>query len=553
MTVTEKGLSMTSTPHRDLKPGEPVCCTGDPRGTIPVDGGIFGWLRRLRTRRHFLQLLAAGSTLMLPRWLRAGVPDSGPCGKPPPPKPAHAAGAEGIPPLPLPAQPLRRTEKKHPPRPPVIAVKIKMGNRLDWATDPNDLNNLLIWMKAKLGVNFTYEQKTLGELRLSGDDKPVLYRTGHHGFRFTPGQRKRIRQYLLNGGTMIFDACCGRREFADAARREIAAILPDYPLKPVPLDHPVFNCFYENAGWVRYTPVTVGQNPGLRSPGPSGIEGVEIKCRMAVVFSPHDMSCGWDMHTHSTPDSSWIQSEDALKVGANLLAYATATRDFSVSLADAKVYVDAEPTRMDKFRVGQLAHEGDWNPDPVGLQNLLDMVGQTTALKISFATEPVQPVSDQLSRFPFLYVTGHDNFEWTESQVAALGQYLRNGGFIFADACCGRQKFDMAFRREIARALGAAGARRDMFELAADHPIYSIHHQIRRVELTEAAHFRFKDRTVTGPELVGGAVNGRLAVVYSPLALNVGWRLKPVPYAVGYEPKSALSLGTNVLIYAMAQ
>ena len=93
---------------------------------------------------------------------------------------------------------------------------------------------------------------------------------------------------------------------------------------------------------------------------------------MLVVFSPHDLSCGWDMHTHELGDCSYIESEDSLKIGANLVAYATATRDLNVSLADAKTYVDAEPTKADKFRVGQIVHEGDWNPDPVGLRNLLD-------------------------------------------------------------------------------------------------------------------------------------------------------------------------------------
>ena len=521
-------------------------CASDLTERIPADVGLFARLFGGQTRRKFLAMLA-GAAALLPDRLSAATKIIGPCGAPKPPKPAHASAAEGLPPLPLPAVPLRRTEKKNPPKPPSILAKIRTGDLHDWATDPNDANNLLNWMKSTLKVSFSYVEQTLEQIDLESRNVPVLYRTGHNAFSFNDTQRRRLHDYLLRGGMMIFDTCCGQPAFAESARREIAAILPEHKLKPVPMDHPVFNCYYDNAGSVQFTKWSKRSGPV------SGIEGVEVGCRMLVVFSPHDLSCGWDMHTHEIEGCSYIESENALKIGANLIAYATATRDFSVSLADAKVYVDAEPTRTDKFRVGQLAHEGDWNPDPVGLQNLLDMVGQTTALKISFATEPVQPVSDQLSRFPFLYVTGHDSFEWSQSQLAALGQYLRNGGFIFADACCGRQKFDLAFRREIAKVLGAAGGRRDMFELAADHPIYSIHHQIRRVELTEAAHFRFKDRTVTSPQLVGGAVNGRLAVVYSPLALNVGWRLKPVPYAVGYEPKSALSLGTNVLIYAMAQ
>ena len=482
------------------------------------------------------------------------VPDAGPCGQLPPPKPARASAAEGIPPLPLPAQPLRRTEKKKPPRPPVVLVKIKTGTWLDWGTDPNDVNNLLIWMKAKLGVNFTYEEKRLDQINLQAGNVPVLYRSGHHAFTFSDDERRRLRQYLLSGGMLILDACCGRQEFAESARREIKAILPEYSLKPISLDHPVFNCYYPNAGWVRFTPHSLKQDHTLKSPGPSGIEGVEIACRMAVVFTPHDLSCGWDMHTHTTDDSTYIQSPDALKIGANLIAYATATKNMAISLAQAKTYVDAGPSKTDKFCVGQLVHEGDWNPDHVGLLNLLDTLSQTTAVKISFTVEPTQPVAEQLARYPFIYMTGHDDFTWNQAQLAAIRQYLHNGGFLFADACCGRKKFDLAFRRETAKLLAAQGGNSDSLQLLPlDHPIYSIYYNIQNVQLTQAANFRSLGGLANSPRLEGAVVNGRLALVYSPLALNVGWRVRPIPYAVGYSPKSSLELGINTVMYALAE
>jgi len=313
------------------------------------------------------------------------------------------------------------------------------------------------------------------------------------------------------------------------------------------MDHPIFHCYYENAGLVRFTPHSLQQNSQLVSPGPSRIEGVEIACRMAVVFSRHDLSCGWDMHTHTIPECTYIESEDALKLGANFMAYATATRDLSVSAAEAKAYADADDHTADKFRVGQLVHEGDWSPDPVGLRNLLDVTGTITSLKVSFATEPVRANFKELTKHPFVYMTGHDDFTWDAGEVAAIRRYLANGGFLFADACCGRRKFDLAFRREIAKVLDGGA----MEKLPPDHPIYRIHHKIDEVKVTEAAHYRRQAADVRRPAMEGAAVNGRLAVVYSPLALNVGWRLHPVPYAVGYEPKSALELGVNTVMYAL--
>ncbi len=527
----------------------PPCGCDDPTHTHESNPGIFSGLSPKPSRRRFVGLLAAGAALA-PRWAHAAVTEIKACGPPPPPKPAQASAAESLPPLPLPAVPLRRTEKKNPPKPPAILVKVQTGSVYDWGTDLNDVNNLLAWMQSALNVNFSYLEQHMDQVDLEAGNVPVLYRTGHNAFSMNDAQRKRLRQYLTWGGMIIFDSCCGRKEFAQSARQEIAQIFPERKLKPIPLDHPVFNSYYENAGRVRFTKASK-----MSSPAHSGLEGIEIGCRMAVVFSPHDMSCGWDMHTHSTPGGSWIESEDALKLGANLMAYATATRDMSVSLADAKAYIDAEPTKADKFRIGQLVHDGDWNPDPVGLRNLLDTIGQSTALKVSFANVPVRPTTGEMSQCPFTYMTGHDDFKWTEPQVSAIRTYLRNGGFLFADACCGRQNFDLAFRREMAKVLKSKGnPNGELKALPARHGVYSALHDIKKVQLTEAAAYRNNGVAVDRPKLEGAYVDGRVAVIYSPMAMNVGWRLKKVPYAVGYAPRSALELGVNIIMmYALSQ
>lgn len=472
--------------------------------------------------------------------------DTGPCGTPPPPEPAQASGGEAFVGMAAPVTPQRRTEKKNPPRPPVIAVKLRAGDPIDWNTDPNDMNNLLKWMQAEMDVNFSWEVKPLSDVNLEGETAPVLYRTGHLPFSFSESERQRLRQYVMRGGLIIFDTCWGMEGFAESVRREMAEIFPEHPLKPLALDHPVYHAYYQDAGMVQFTPFSGGHT------APAELEGIEIGCRLGVIFSPHDLSCGWDMHTNKIEGGSWIETQDALRLGANIISYATATRDMDASLAHAKAYVDDSPTTAHRFRIGQLIHEGDWQPDRAALQNLLETVGEKTAIQISFATEGVEADFGSLSRFPFLYVTGHDDFTWDQDQVAAIRRYLANGGFIFADACCGRQAFDVAFRREIAKVLGEESG--NLGWLRANHPIYTIHNDIERVRFTEAAHQR--SRHVQGdqrPRLMGATVDGRLAVVYSPLALNVGWRVSPVPYSVGYAPESALDLGVNVVMYAMTQ
>ncbi len=469
-----------------------------------------------------------------------GVRDGGVCAPPAATGREERPRGDGPPPLPLPATPSRRTEAKRPPTPPAVVVKLKAGEPADWATDPSDIHNLLVWMGHKLDLELGYEEKTLDEVELDAARLPMLYRTGHNAFRFSEPERQRLRDYVLNGGFVFLDACCGRKAFADSVRSELAAIFPGRPLRPLPGDHALYRCYYD-VGRVAYT-----AGAGVAGMAAPPLEGIEVGCRTAVVFSPYDLSCGWAMHTHK--GASGVRCAYALKLGANLIAYATATKAMGISLAESRVYVDREPARADKFRIGQVVHDGQWNPDPAGLANLLDIVRTNTSVKVSFATQPLRLDSKELTTFPFLYLTGHGDFRLSAGEVAALRAYLEAGGFLLADACCGRKAFDAAFRRELARVLPEQG----LAPLSPRHRLYSIHHRIRTVGYTPAAVGRRGGAPLGAPALEGVMLGGQLAVVYSPLDLGCGWELKPHPYGVGYAWRDAIRLGVNVVLYAVS-
>jgi len=488
-------------------------------------------MKSLKMGSLFFLTLAA--LLTVPGLVTAEVRTESTCGPPPPPPPAQRASAESFPPLPLPATPMRRTEKKKPPEPPVIITKIRTGDVRDWATDENDVNNLLIWMKTNLKLNFTWDVKTIEELEFDPTRMPAIYRTGHYAFSFTTQQRQNLRQYAINGGLLIFDTCCGRSEFADSVKKELALIFPEATLELLPPDHPLFRCYYD------ITSVKLIDGKEIAPP----IYGIDIGCRTAVVFSPYDMSCGWDMHQH--PDALAIHYDDALKLGANLIAYSTATKAMGMSLAESRVYVDADTTRWDKFRVAQIVHDGQWNPDPAGLSTLLDTIAGSTNVKTSFDRAELKLSDPSIGAHPFLYMTGHKDFELSDDEVLALRRYLQSGGFLFADACCGREGFDLAFREQMKRVLPDA----EFQLIPANHGIYRRPSQITSVQYTPAAQAQMKDSTA--PALEGISVDGKLAVVYSKHDLGCGWELKPHPYAMGYEARSAINLGINVILYAM--
>src|SRR5207245_6251694 len=88
----------------------------------------------------------------------------GTCGPPPQKNPQRQTSAEGMPPLPLPATPLRRSEPKAEPAPPLMIAKLEYGFMQDWNTDPGDVDNLMRHVREKLNLWYGWKHMNVNEL-----------------------------------------------------------------------------------------------------------------------------------------------------------------------------------------------------------------------------------------------------------------------------------------------------------------------------------------------------------------------------------------------------
>ncbi len=466
--------------------------------------------------------------------------------KPPPKPPAQHSGAEGIPPLPLPVVPQRRTEKKNPPRPPVLVAKIATGSQSDWATNPADADNLLRWMAKNLNVHFSTINLPQEQIPADPQAVPLLYRTGHDAFSFSPEIRDRIREYLLRGGSLVFDACCGRRAFAESALREMQELIPERPPYRLTMDHPLFHAFFDMKD-IQYRPYAI--KAGARN-GDPGVIGIDIGCRTAVFCFRWDVSCGWD----ELPDSEehhclGYTIETAKQLGSNLMAYITAERSAAMPLSKALEFVDADPGKSGKFIIAQARYHGLWKTREAGLSMLLNAFHDQTKTPVRFEREEVALDSPRLFEVPFVYMTGHQDFELTATERANLRQFLTRGGILLAEACCGREAFDRSFRTELAAVLPGQKLER----LPENHPIFLFPNQVRSVQPLPALAQRLGATGRTKPELYGVTLGANLAVIYSPHGLCCGWELAQCPYGCGISSQDALALGVNVLSYAVMQ
>jgi len=508
------------------------------------------------SRRRFLRQVgaaAAGGTAA-----RASLPalawaeeDTGPvdCGPPPKAAPQHRKAAEGFAPLPLPVTPLRRSEKKRPPAPPALVGKMALGpvrwvtregqriKHRDWMTDPADVNTLLEWTNQKLGIRYRSVEADFTQFSFDPRELPAILLAGHNSFSLDDEIRARLARYVMDGGLILADACCGWKDFAESFRREMELVFPGRPLRKMLPDEPVFSSYYKLGD------LTYKKGDGSEFTEGPCLEAIDFGCRSGVVFSPRDMTCGWDGHEH--PRGTRIVIDQARQVGANLITYLLGTYQLGRFLSSTKVYYEAEAPSRDDFVFAQLKHEGDWDPDPSAVHNLLRFARDSSTLEVKFRREDVRLADPQTATYPLLYMTGHREFHWSDEEVARLRNYLLAGGLLLADACCGRMNFDMGFRREIARVF----PEHQLERIPADHPLLQCHADVRQVDYTPRVHEDFG--SLQASELEGVTVDGRLVVVYSRFDLGNGWEQFPHAYSYGLKDDSALKVGTNVIVYAM--
>ncbi len=469
--------------------------------------------------------------------------------RPPRAKPQRRKGGEAFPPLPLPATPLRRTEKKREPSPPTLICRVRHGSKprqiryegetytfWDWNTNAGCEKNLLKKVASQLGQPYHGTVNRIS--KLSGDpaEVPILYITGHQNIELSETDLKFLKKYAESGGYIWMEACCGAETAYNEYRRYIKAMWPGRPIYVLPEDHPLYHSYY-HIDKVAYTK-TVTDRPD----GKPFIEGLDIGCRTAVLLFKYGIGNGWD-RSHD-PGAKDFEIADAYKLGMNMIAYSLAYHNLGRYLARTKVYHEQEKEDHGDFVFGQIIYSGNWDPNPSAAINLLSAVDSNSSVKVKFKRKEVDLDKAELFGYPFLFLTGHDEFKLTGNHAAKLRNYLQSGGFLLVDSCCGRAQFTAAFIREMKKVLPGA----ELKLLPAGHPVYSSRYKITSVAYTEFTKKAVKD--LPRLPLYGINVAGSTRVMFCPFALGNGWEKEEHPFTKGIEPQDAMKLGINIVVYS---
>ena len=201
-------------------------------------------------------------------------------------------------------------------------AKLRHAGMCDAA--PAALANILRAADRELGIRVDETPTQLDPADERVFDHHLLFMHGRQGFTFEPPQRERLATFLERGGMLLVDSVCASPAFTESFRAEIAAMLPDRPLEPIPADDPMFSA----AEYGGYDIPTVTLREPSGGDGPRRVrkrqvapqlQGVRFGDRWGVIFSPFDLSCA--LEKHDSMECPGYGREDAEKIALNLLLY----------------------------------------------------------------------------------------------------------------------------------------------------------------------------------------------------------------------------------------
>jgi len=192
------------------------------------------------------------------------------------------------------------------------------------------------------------------------------------------------------------------------------------------------------------------------------------------------------------------------------------------------------PVLVNKLRHGP---GYDWNNDTDDIRNLVNVVsrdwksvlgGQILTWQV---VDPNLATVEDMLQAPIVYFNGHRTPEFTEEGEKNLRRYVEQGGFIFAESCCGEEEFDAGFRELMKRIFPEEGY--GLHALSEDHAVW-------------------RSRHLLSPDVhpLWGIEHGcRTVVIYSPGDLSCYWNQAENSPSNPSVIK-ALRVGQNVVDYA---
>jgi hypothetical protein len=212
---------------------------------------------------------------------------------------------------------------------------------------------------------------------------------------------------------------------------------------------------------------------------------------------------------------------------------------FSLAFCCQSAIAQPAGDRLTTFFMGRLKYSTNQGNDCAGVgANMVKLVSQVSTVPVG-EERRLGLTDPALFETPFLFMNGHNNFAFSDEELACLRTYLEHGGFLFASGCCTNPEFPKAWRREMGRLFSGEQVR----ALKYDHPIYRAFYRIDRVRNLHENKEVYLEGLFFQKRLVAILCEDGLCCAFSmDNRCNIGR---------GVSPEDGKRLALNIAVYAM--
>ena len=196
------------------------------------------------------------------------------------------------------------------------------------------------------------------------------------------------------------------------------------------------------------------------------------------------------------------------------------------------------------YKLAKLKYSGggDWYANRTALPNLIQFCNKNLGTNFDEDEAIVEVGSPEIFNYPFVYMTGHGNVQFSDQEAQNLRKYLTGGGFLHIDDNYGLDKFIRPQMKKVFPELS-------FVELPPNHLIY--HQKFKFPQGLPKIHEHDGKR----PQGFAIVYKARIVCYYSfECDLGNGWE-DAGTYAGDSEDtrQKALKMGANLVQYALTQ
>lgn len=393
-----------------------------------------------------------------------------------------------------------------------------------WNQRPRDVANITRWVGKQSERVLNWQIIDLNVASVHDlHDSPILYLAGSQKVNFSAEDKKKIREFIEQGGLVLANADCGSRDFATAIRELANELYPIYEMRPLPQTHPI----YTNQQFVAKRDVKRVE-----------LQGVSNGARELILLVASD-----------DPGRAWQKRDFAkpalFEIAANIYLYSI---DKTNSLYKGQTYLVSKDTRIQPTStlvVGRARYPGNWDPEPGGWKRLANVMHNKHKVTLQVREIDIGK-EDVPEEVAVLHLTGTTAFKLDDESRKRLKAFTDRGGLLILDSCGGGGDFNTSAESELAAIFGE-DARNIRQPLPSSHAIY-----VRPTKLESIGYRTFARGRVVGsvnvPRIRGIERDGKLIVAYSGEDLSTGIVGQPVDGIVGYTPETATEIMIRLLL-----